>query len=34
MIHWEFRIVSFKGNPVELISSTGGKSKMEHISNI
>ena len=30
----DFRIVSFKGNQVELIPSTGGKSKMEHISNI
>ena len=30
----DFRIVSFKGNEVELIPSTGGKSKMEHISNI
>ena len=29
-----FRIVSFKGNQIELIPSTGGKSKMEHISNI
>ena len=28
------RIVSFRGNQVELIPSTGGKSKMEHISNI
>ena len=27
-------IVSFQGNQVELIPSTGGKSKMEHISNI
>ena len=30
----DFRIVSFKGNQVEPIPSTGGKSKMEHISNI
>ena len=30
----DFRIVSFKGNQVELIPSTGGRSKMEHISNI
>ena len=30
----DFCIVSFKGNQVELIPSTGGKSKMEHISNI
>ena len=30
----DFRIVSFKGNQVKLIPSTGGKSKMEHISNI
>ena len=30
----DFRIVLFKGNQVELIPSTGGKSKMEHISNI
>ena len=30
----DFYIVSFKGNQVELIPSTGGKSKMEHISNI
>ena len=30
----DFQIVSFKGNQVELIPSTGGKSKMEHISNI
>ena len=30
----DYRIVSFKGNQVELIPSTGGKSKMEHISNI
>ena len=30
----DFRIVSFKGNQVELIPATGGKSKMEHISNI
>ena len=29
-----FRIVSFKGNQVKLIPSTGGRSKMEHISNI
>ena len=29
-----YRIVSFQGNQVELIPSTGGKSKMEHISNI
>ena len=30
----DYCIVSFKGNQVELIPSTGGKSKMEHISNI
>ena len=30
----DFHIVSFKGNQVKLIPSTGGKSKMEHISNI
>ena len=30
----DYRIVSFKGNQVELIPSTGGKSRMEHISNI
>ena len=30
----DYYIVSFKGNQVELIPSTGGKSKMEHISNI
>ena len=30
----DFRIASFKGNQVKLIPSTGGKSKMEHISNI
>ena len=30
----DYRIVSFQGNQVELIPSTGGKSKMEHISNI
>ena len=30
----DFHIVSLKGNQVELIPSTGGKSKMEHISNI
>ena len=30
----DYHIVSFKGNQVELIPSTGGKSKMEHISNI
>ena len=30
----DFCIVSFKGNQDELIPSTGGKSKMEHISNI
>ena len=30
----DFRIVSFKGNQVKLIPSTGGRSKMEHISNI
>ena len=29
-----YRIVSFRRNQVELIPSTGGKSKMEHISNI
>ena len=30
----DYHIVSFWGNQVELIPSTGGKSKMEHISNI
>ena len=30
----DYCIVSFKGNQIELIPSTGGKSKMEHISNI
>ena len=30
----DYHIVSFHGNLVELIPSTGGKSKMEHISNI
>ena len=30
----DLRIVPFKGNQVEPIPSTGGKSKMEHISNI
>ena len=30
----DYCIVSFKGNQVELIPSTGGKCKMEHISNI
>ena len=30
----DYHIVSFKGNQVEVIPSTGGKSKMEHISNI
>ena len=30
----DYRIVSFRGNQVELIPSTGGKTKMEHISNI
>ena len=30
----DYRIVSFKGNQVELIPSTGGRSKMEHISSI
>ena len=30
----DFRIISFKDNQVELILSAGGKSKMEHISNI
>ena len=30
----DYHIVSFKGNQVELIPSTGGRSKMEHISNI
>ena len=30
----DYRIVCFRGNQVELIPSTGGKSKMEHISNI
>ena len=29
----DFHIVSFKGNQVQLIPSTGGKSKMDHISN-
>ena len=29
-----YRIVSFKGNQVKLIPSTGGRSKTEHISNI
>ena len=30
----DYCIVSFKGSQVELIPSTGGRSKMEHISNI
>ena len=30
----DYRIVSFRRNQVELIPSTGGKNKMEHISNI
>ena len=30
----DYRIVSFKGNQVKLIPSTGGRSKMDHISNI
>ena len=30
----DYHIVSFKGNQIELIPSTGGRSKMEHISNI
>ena len=30
----DYQIVSFRGNQVELIPSTGGRSKMEHISNI
>ena len=30
----DFRIVTLKGNQVELIPSTGGRSRMEHISNI
>ena len=30
----DFRIVSFKGNQVKLTPATGGRSKMEHISNI
>ena len=30
----DYCIISFKGNQVELIPSTGGKSKMEHISKI
>ena len=30
----DYIIVSFKGNQVGLIPSTGGRSKMEHISNI
>ena len=30
----DYRIVSFKGNQVKLIPSTGGRSKMEHINNI
>ena len=30
----DYRIVSFKGHQVKLIPSTGGKSKMKHISNI
>ena len=30
----DYHIVSFQGNQVELTPSTGGKSKMEHISNI
>ena len=30
----DYHIVSFQGNQVELIPSTGGRSKMEHISNM
>ena len=30
----DYHIVSFKGNKVELIPSTGGRNKMEHVSNI
>ena len=30
----DYHIISFKGNQVKLIPSTGGKGKMEHISNI
>ena len=30
----DYRIITFRDNQVELITSTGGKSKMEHISNI
>ena len=30
----DYRIIFFKGNQVELIPSTGGRSKMEHINNI
>ena len=30
----DYCIVSFRGNQVKLIPSTGGRSKMEHISNI
>ena len=30
----DYRIISFTGNQVKLIPCTGGKSKMEHISNI
>ena len=30
----DYCIVSFKGNQVELIASTGGRSKVEHTSNI
>ena len=30
----DYHIVTFKGNQVKLIPSTGGRSKMEHISNI
>ena len=30
----DYCIVSFKGNQVKLIPSTGSKSKMEHVSNI
>ena len=30
----DYHIVSFKGNQVKLIPSTGGRSKMKHISNI
>ena len=30
----DYRTVSFKGNQVKLIPSTGGRSKMEHVCNI